>query len=808
MTWPQNIIGDTNYFLRSNSKVITNSTSPLKHNYQLNFINSQNSSCEIGIKINSDINLSSSNFFEIGLLDSSNNKLSLKIGNTADQCELFWNDTLFYHGPNKEFDVSRFSYQFTIQYFYDKIVLKKINNLNFLASFDTIFTIKKLSQTIGYLKVQQFGTTSISKLNYQYLYFGKINIDTTKPQIIQLKQINNQTIIAEFDRPISNISKVFSSLIPVDSVIKTANPTQFEIKIKLPKFFYSKTQFEFTTVSDLYSNRNTNLQASCQLIYMDTPHYGDLILSEIMVNPKPTLGVLPEKKYLEFYNQSEKHFNANTLIISDRKSQVQLPNMIIQPKSYILFVNEIDKDYFDKSNCIPIKNFPSFNLDNDVIALKNTQKESLVYFEYFKTMHGSNQIQGGYSLEKQNIASGLLETNNWQSNNNTGGTPGFENSLNTYNDTFDHFKVVESYFYEDTLYVLCNQTLPVNSMASIMVVESGDSLKLNMNENLAKGYFKTPAKNKITIKPLDLKNALNVKTTNFFCSYKKTKEAKGVKFNEILFHNFEGKEDFIELINTDTTANFLSNLSLFVFDETRSILKSITPLLNKSRNTIQPNEIIAFTAYSNSLHEQFKQNSMNQLIEIPNFPNFSAQNGLIKLYNVSLNNFCDSMKFNEQFHSPVISQTIGVSLEKYTPEIESFDSQNWQSALSTVGNATPGNKNSILIEKANIVLNKDRHFKINNKRIYQITNQINPIQIDFQFNRPGYICNVIIFNKFGQLLTESIKNQRLPQKGTLEIYPFANQTSLPSENYVLKLEAFLPNADICREIHRFTVINN
>jgi hypothetical protein len=81
------------------------------------------------------------------------------------------------------------------------------------------------------------------------------------------------------------------------------------------------------------------------------------------------------------------------------------------------------------------------------------------------------------------------------------------------------------------------------------------------------------------------------------------------------------------------------------------------------------------------------------------------------------------------------------------------------------------------------------------------------LQIDFQFSQSGYICNAIIFNKYGQLICESIKNQRLTQQGTLTIWPNSQNQKLPSENYIIKLEAFYPNGDLCREIHRFTVLN-
>ena len=67
--------------------------------------------------------------------------------------------------------------------------------------------------------------------------------------------------------------------------------------------------------------------------------------------------------------------------------------------------------------------------------------------------------------------------------------------------------------------------------------------------------------------------------------------------------------------------------------------------------------------------------------------------------------------------------------------------------------------------------------------------------------------NASIFRKDGSLIEHSIQNIRIGVNGSIAIKPIYKDSPLPTENYVLKLEAFLPNADICKQIIRFSIIN-
>jgi len=522
-----------------------------------------------------------------------------------------------------------------------------------------------------------------------------------------------------------------------------------------------------------------------------------------MSNPSPTNGILPEKKYMEIYNRSSKYLAANILYISDSRNTAKLPVFIIEPCQYYLIINEIDSNFFPKNQTIKVKSLPSFNIESDFISLKNTRNEYLFQFEYFQNMHQSDKIDGGYSLEKTNLSFGALETDNWQSNSTTGGTPGIVNS----NDTIfeiEPFKIIESYFNNDTFVIKFNHNTNPNKIGKAKFVSQTDTININYFQNTGKGFCKCPKQNSEKIIPILLEDALGNKIKNPFVTYNSNASNSNIQFNEILFRNYAYKPDFIELVNTDTSAIFLENINLKIYDEYFQNFKSTLVFKNRFRELILPNEILAFTGNSNFLINQFPSSKKEKTIELNGFPNFSSEGGSLILTNIKNGISIDKLSFNDKYHSPNIVNSIGISLEKNSPLSESSDYRNWQSAIENAGGATPGLTNSVFTKP--IETNNSKHFNIPQKRIIN-KSSITPLHVEFQFPQSGYICNAIVFNKFGQIICESIKNQRLTQHGVLTIWPSNHDQILPNENYIIKLEAFYPNGDLCREIHRFTILN-
>ena len=62
--------------------------------------------------------------------------------------------------------------------------------------------------------------------------------------------------------------------------------------------------------------------------------------------------------------------------------------------------------------------------------------------------------------------------------------------------------------------------------------------------------------------------------------------------------------------------------------------KSTLAFKNQFRELILPNEILAFTSYSNVLFSQYPSSNKENIIELPSFPNLSSEGGSLLLVNI------------------------------------------------------------------------------------------------------------------------------------------------------------------------------
>jgi hypothetical protein len=114
-------------------------------------------------------------------------------------------------------------------------------------------------------------------------------------------------------------------------------------------------------------------------------------------------------------------------------------------------------------------------------------------------------------------------------------------------------------------------------------------------------------------------------------------------------------------------------------------------------------------------------------------------------------------------HSPFLADEEGVSLERISLEKPTADRDNWASAAASVGLATPGMPNSQTRTEAEVkneISCEPQAFSPNGDGYND------ELSIRFQFDKPGYIANVRIFDAVGRQIIHLIKNQSLAQEGS------------------------------------------
>ena len=79
------------------------------------------------------------------------------------------------------------------------------------------------------------------------------------------------------------------------------------------------------------------------------PQVGDLIITEIMADPAPVVG-LPEAEFVEIYNSGDQPFDLSLVSIADLGDTVGLPSVILMPQEYIVLTSTTNNELFTENS--------------------------------------------------------------------------------------------------------------------------------------------------------------------------------------------------------------------------------------------------------------------------------------------------------------------------------------------------------------------------------------------------------------------------------------------------------------------------
>jgi len=237
-------------------------------------------------------------------------------------------------------------------------------------------------------------------------------------------------------------------------------------------------------------------------------------------------------------------------------------------------------------------------------------------------------------------------------------------------------------------------------------------------------------------------------------------EPGSILINEVLFNPFSGGTDFVELVNVSSVPVALSQLKLATRSDDGE-LKQIYAITTTKR-MMQPGEYLVCTKDQVAVMAQYATNNPASLVAMSSFPSFPDDAGIVVLLNNSLE-IIDEFSYSAKMHSPFLAEEEGVSLERASLKNPTGDGTNWLSAAASAGFATPGLPNSQTRSEAEVkneITCEPQAFSPNGDGYND------ELTIRFQFDKPGYIANVRVFDAAGRLVNHLVKNQSLAQEGS------------------------------------------
>jgi hypothetical protein len=285
-----------------------------------------------------------------------------------------------------------------------------------------------------------------------------VNNDATAPQLKRAYSIDSITIILVYDEPVDSLSGATLTNYSVDGGLiflsaMTIAPLFNQVQLKTTTPLAANKVYIITAsnINDCKNNSPGTVNKARVGLPVDAAP-GEWIVNEILFNPKPNAN-----DYVEFYNKSNKIFDAAKLYVANRNSSgvissikaLSVSPFYIFPGDYIVATEDADNlalNYLVRNpdNVLTISSTPSFPDDEgDVIAL-NFQGNVVDEVKYkddwhFKLIDNAE----GVSLERIDPAGPSQDESNWHSAASTAGygTPAYKNSqyklLNAINATIE-----------------------------------------------------------------------------------------------------------------------------------------------------------------------------------------------------------------------------------------------------------------------------------------------------------------------------------------------------------------------------------
>jgi hypothetical protein len=638
--------------------------------------------------------------------------------------------------------------------------------------------------------LQTYTASNASKFYYDDVYIGNEIIDMQAPSLISSSVITNSQVDLLFSEPVGGTSLlqmsnyIINPAIPVSNVsVDGTNGALIHLLLGTSLTNGQNYTITVSSIEDLVGNVVTNLSGNFTYLVGETAVKGDILISEIMVDPSPVIG-LPELEFIEIYNRSNKYIDLSGWKLGDQSGDGTISSGFINPGQYkILCATASVLDFPGSSG---VSSFPSYNNSSDNVVLKDNSSLLINQISYTDDWYQDPIKQdGGYTLELINPNDPCSDASNWiASNNPNGGTPGVQNSV--YNITPDtqvpHLislvalspNYLEVHFSEGMDSTsLVNATLTTNpnlTVQSISVASTfSDQALITFNENLALSQHYSFSYGSVS------DCWLNATTLTGDFALADIPQAGDLVINEILFDPATGGADFVEVYNRSSKVINLNDLMI----------------ANSNGDTVQftqnyflnPGSYVVLTPDSNYQKITF-QEAVPGRFYATSLPSLNNDSSTIQLiYNSTV---IDHVSYHEDWHLSLIDDTENKTLERISPEGASSSASNWHTAAESIGFGTPGKINSQYQSGSvsSTFGTTEPIFSPDNDGFQDV--------LLFQYNfEIGMIATLKIFDNQGREVHTLFSSELLGQQGSFTWDGvMANSQKAPIGIYIAVIEAF------------------
>jgi hypothetical protein len=280
----------------------------------------------------------------------------------------------------------------------------------------------------------KYTSTRKDKFSFGKIIAGEPILDSLPP-ILLSHSVNQGSISLTFNEELgpSSLNKDLFNLEPAIQIQSVEFGLDNKTLLLKPAIPFKNGQLYTLTMTNIVDNAENPLshEFQFQVLLSEEAAYGDLIFSEMMIDPSPSQG-LPNSEYIEVFNPSQKIFNLSNFIWENNGNQNIFPDFWIKPNEYVFFVQLKNFNLFQNvERAISTDDWSALRNSNGFIKLLSIEGDLIYEIGYDLNTYGnSSKKDGGWSLEIINPRVPCLGKINWKASiSSSGGTPGKENSL-------------------------------------------------------------------------------------------------------------------------------------------------------------------------------------------------------------------------------------------------------------------------------------------------------------------------------------------------------------------------------------------
>jgi hypothetical protein len=626
----------------------------------------------------------------------------------------------------------------------------------------------------------KYTSSNSKKFYFDDFYIGPEIFDTISPEIITVEVLSSNTIDVKFSETIEKLSSENLNNYIVNNAIGNPKLAMLDdldfslVHLEFENEFQNRVE-NILTVSNIEDLSGNIIKESDFAFSLFSAYSFDIVINEIMADPNPIVS-LPDFEYLELFNRTSLPVNLNNWIVCIGSSEKEISNVVIEPQGFLILGDDDAAQYLSVFG--DFCGFSSFTLTNSgqTIILKNPEGKIISTVSYTDEWYkDNNKEDGGWSLEQIDPDNPCAGIYNWIACEDIGGgTPGRENSVfasnpdllppTLYNVNIIDTQTIKLFFTEpmDSTSLLETEKYFIdheigNPTGVELFPPDYRSVILFLNKDLQENIIYSLS---ITDSIADcVGNIIPVNTTIDF-AIPKAVDSLDIIINEFLPDPKDDGVRFVEIYNRSGKIIDMSTILLASYDLFTSNLES-PYAISEDGFLFFPGEYIVLSESPEIVQQQYFTSNPDAFIKMKKIPSFTNSEGVVAIANKGFQ-IIDLFSYSEDMQFPLLNNTEGVSLERINFDRPTNDKSNWHSAAEDVGFATPAYENSQFGSFEHI----DEQITVSPEIFSPDNDGYNDVlNIDYEFNIPGYVANILIYDARGRLIIDLVRNELLGTKG-------------------------------------------